>query len=305
MEIRQLKHFCTIAQCGNLTRAAQKLHMSQPSLSRSLYSLESELGIQLFDRIGRNIALNDAGRFVLTRALNVLDAADTIKRDTEQFIYDENFSLDIYSPVPMGDMEKIIITFKQRYPNVRLRKAAWPSERLKDITPHITFFASPTIHKEANYLTLGEERVIIAVSRNNPLSERKSVRLADLADEQFVSVLSDSPFYKIVSDMFVEAGFEPHVIAEDQDYNQVFSYVANDFGIAIAPEITWFGRWRKEIASIPISDVHRKRYLHLKWPENTIMNWATLRFRDFVIDYFNETYGFTCQLHSSTLNNKD
>lgn len=298
MEIQQLEQFYTIAQCGNVTKAAQKLHMSQPSLSRSLHALETELGASLFDRIGRNISLNDTGRFVLKRAADILNSAEILKRDTEQFIQNENLSLDIYSPVPMGDMEEIIIKFKHRYPNVRIRKAAWHSERLKNVIPDITFFASPIIHKEPNYLLLGEERVIIAVSRENPLSHNDSLRLADLANEEFVSVLSDSPFYEIASHMFLEAGFKPNIIAEDQDYNQVFAYVANNFGIAVAPEITWFGRWKKDIAAIPISDIHRKRYLYLKWPENTIMNWATLRFREFVIDHFNSNYGFTCSLNS-------
>ena len=143
---------------------------------------------------------------------------------------------------------------------------------------------------------LGEENIILAVSRNNPLSKESSLKLADLSEERFVSVLSDSPFYEITTHMFLEAGFKPQFAAEDQDYNQVFAFVANDFGIALAPEITWFGRWRKEIAAVPISDVHRKRYLYLKWPENTIMNWATLRFRDYLIEHFNQHYGFTCSL---------
>ena len=65
------------------------------------------------------------------------------QNEPRTFIYIENLSLDIYSPVPMGDMEDIIIGFKQRYPNVRIRKAAWNAVKLKDITPDITFFREP------------------------------------------------------------------------------------------------------------------------------------------------------------------
>lgn len=292
MEMQQLQNFYVIAQCESLTKAAQKLHTSQPSLSRSLHSLENELGAPLFDRVGRNIVLNDAGRFALSKVVDVLDSAESIKLDISDFIHNKNFSVDIYSPVPMGEFEDIIIGFKEQYPNVRLRMASWNSSRLKSVQPSITFFASPHIHKEPNYLLLGEEQVCLAVSRNNPLSKVENVSLASLSNAPFVSTLCDSPFYSIITEMFSQAGFKPNTVIEDQDYNRVMSYVAHDFGIALAPSITWFGRWREQVTSIPLNDIHGKRYLYLKWPENSVMNWATLRFRDFVIKHFNERYGF-------------
>jgi DNA-binding transcriptional LysR family regulator len=246
MEMQQLQNFYVIAQCESLTKAAQKLHTSQPSLSRSLHSLENELGAPLFDRVGRNIVLNDAGRFALSKVVDVLDSAESIKLDISDFIHNKNFSVDIYSPVPMGEFEDIIIGFKEQYPNVRLRMASWNSSRLKSVQPSITFFASPHIHKEPNYLLLGEEQVCLAVSRNNPLSKVENVSLASLSNAPFVSTLCDSPFYSIITEMFSQAGFKPNTVIEDQDYNRVMSYVAHDFGIALAPSITWFGRWREQ-----------------------------------------------------------
>lgn len=299
MELQQLKYFCIIAQCESLTKAVKKLHMSQPSLSRSLRSLEKELGTPLFDRVGRNIVLNDAGRFALKRALGVLDSAEAIKHDIDKFLYDGNLSVDVYSPAPMGAADDIIIGFKKKYPDVRVRMASWPSERLKDIQPGITFFASPVVHKEPNYLMLGEEDIVLAVSKDSPFAQRESVRLADLENERFLSVLSDSPFYELCAQMFAQAGFEPHIAAEDQDHNRILTYTANDFGVALAPSITWLGNWKRAVAAIPISDVHQKRYLYLKWPENTMMNWGTLCFRDYLIEYFNTTYGFTCSLEAT------
>lgn len=300
MEMQQLQNFYVIAQCESLTKAAQRLHTSQPSLSRSLHSLEDELGAPLFDRVGRNIVLNDTGRFALTKVLNVLNSAESIKLDVSEFIQSKNFSVDIYSPVPMDCFEEIIIGFKEEYPNVRLRMASWHSEKLKNVQPDITFFASPHTHKEHNYLLLGEEEVCVAVAKTNPLAKYESIPLIALSNAAFVSTLFDSPFYKIISEMFNQAGFEPNTVIEDQDYNRVMSFVAHDFGIALAPSITWLGRWSEQIATIPLSDIHRKRYLYLKWPENSVMGWATLRFRDYVVKHFNEKYGFTCGVTAPT-----
>ncbi len=300
MEMQQLQNFYVIAQCESLTKAAQKLHTSQPSLSRSLHSLEEELGAPLFDRVGRNIVLNDTGKFALEKILNVLNSAESIKFDISDFIQNKNFAVDIYSPVPMGCFEEIIIGFKKEHPNVRLRMASWHSDMLKNIQPDITFFASPHVHRDHNYLLLGEEEVCVAVANSNPLSKYNSIPLIALSNASFVSTLFDSPFYKITSEMFNQAGFEPNIIFEDQDYNRVMSYVAHDFGIALSPSITWVGRWCDQITTIPISDIHRKRYLYLKWPENKIMGWATLRFRDYVIQHFNNRYGFSCEISSQS-----
>ena len=298
MELQQLEYFCVIAECENLTKAAQRLHVSQPSLSRSLHALEDELGTQLFDRIGRNIILNDAGRIALERTLGVLDSTDTIKRDIEAFVHEKNLAVNFYTPVPMGDNESVIIGFKRLYPDVHLRVGSYNttySERLKMFRPDITFFASPIVHREPNHLLLGEEDIVLAVSRKNPLSQRSSVALRELANEQFVSLLPGT-LYDIIESMYLEAGFKPNIVIEEQDFARNIAYVREDFGITLAPAITWFGKKDRGVARIPISDIQRKRYLYLKWPENTVMNTATLRFREYLINHFNTEYGFNCKL---------
>ena len=299
MELQQLEYFVVIAECENLTKAAQRLHVSQPSLSRTLHALEDELGTMLFDRIGRNIVLNDAGQIALERALGVLDSTDTIKRDIEAFVHDKNLVVNIYTPVPMGDAQTALIGFKKRYPDIHLRVGSYNttySDRLKLFRPDITFFASPIIHRGPNYLLLGEEDIVLAVSRENPLSQRESVALCDLSSERFVSLLPGT-LYDLVESMYMEAGFKPNVVIEEQDYARILAYVAEDFGITLAPAITWFGKQQQTgVAKIPFNDIHRKRYLYLKWPENTVMNTATLRFRDYLVEHFNTLYGFTCKI---------
>lgn len=293
-----MEYFCVIAECENLTKAAQRLHVSQPSLSRSLHALEDELGTTLFDRVGRNIVLNNAGRIARERIVAVLNSTDAVKRDIEEFIHDKNLTVNIYSPVPMGDNEDVTISFKRKYPDIRIRIGQWhsPSEALRKIQPDITFFASSLVHKEPNYLMLGEEDIMVAVSHKNPLASRDSVALAELSDMPYVSVLP-SALYDITHHMCLEAGFTPNVVVEAQDYNRVLSYVAEDFGFTLAPTITWFDQnHTSRVAVIPISDVQRRRYLYIKWPENTVMNRATLRFREHLVEYFNEHYGFTCKI---------
>lgn len=299
MELQQLEYFSAIAKYESLTKAAQELHVSQPSLSRTLRALEDELGTTLFDRAGRSLVLNGAGRIALKRALATLDSADAIKEDVAELLHERDQSINLYSPVPMGDYERLLMGFKERHPDIRVRMGSIGStysDRLKRFKPDLTFFASPIIHKGPNYLMLGEEDLVVAVAKDSPLAQQESVSLASLKDKPFVSLLP-STLYDMIFHMFIEAGFEPKIVIENQEYNGVLGYVARDFGFTIAPAITWFGGdWNDRVVGVPISDVHRKRYLYLKWPENTVANWATLRFREYLIEYFALHYCAACSL---------
>src|ERR1700683_1224206 len=87
MELHQLRYFVAAAECGNVSRAAERCHVAQPSLSQQLQKLESLLGVALFDRIGRGIAITDAGRALLPRARQILahvrDTESNLKRESE------------------------------------------------------------------------------------------------------------------------------------------------------------------------------------------------------------------------------
>lgn len=295
MEIQQMEYFCAIAQFENLTKAAQKLHVSQPSLSRSLHALETELGTPLFDRVGRNIVLNDTGRLAYEKMRVALHSTEAVRLEVKRFVFEQAHAIDVFSPVPMGDTGKIIMNFKRLHPDIHIRLGSDPSERLRNIQPDITFFASPLIHTDENFMKLGEEDIRLAVSRDNPLAQLESVRLADLADKPFIRVLP-STLYDVTTHMFLEAGFTPKTIIEDQNYTRVLDYVASDFGITLAPAITWFGPHKDDVVRIPLSDVHRKRTLYLKWPANKEMNQATQSFRAYLVQYYHDTYGFPCHL---------
>ena len=143
---------------------------------------------------------------------------------------------------------------------------------------------------------LGEENVVVAVSKKNPLANKPSVKLTELSNENWVLVLG-SRFSDIVNHMFLDAGYHPHVILEDQESIHIMQYIRRDFAITIAPSVTWFEKTvEDDVVKLPISDIHRKRYLYLKWPENSVMTWATLRFRQYLVQHFNDTYGFNASI---------
>lgn len=142
MEIQHLKNFCVIAEYESLTEAAKRLHVSQSSLSRNLQALEDEIGVPLFDRLGRKIVINNAGRVALRRARLALDSLSSVKEDVLNVASKSNLEVNLYTPVPMAELMPLISGFIQKYPEINVRVGSMGtvySERLKRFGPDIRF----------------------------------------------------------------------------------------------------------------------------------------------------------------------
>ncbi len=292
MELYQLEYLQEIVASESLQAAAKKLHVSQPSLSRCIKAVEEELGAPLFDRVGRNIVLNETGRIALRRVGAALDATAAIKRDVEAFVRDREQTVNLYAPVPLGDDERVLFGFKRAHPEVRLRVGVAPASSLMNEVPDLTFFASPIIHDEPNYLMLGEEDVVLGVPASSELAALPAVALADVADRDFIFPMPCS-YRDLCESMFIEIGAEPHIVLEDQSYIQVMRSVALGFGYALVPSITWSSSAEPDVVGVPLSDVHRKRHLYLKWREGSLPAGAALLLRDYLIEHFTQVCGRT------------
>ncbi len=287
MELYQLEYFRVIAETGNLHEAAEQLHVAQPSLSRCIKSLEEELGASLFDRAGRNIVLNQAGEIALRRAKVTLDAASSIKDEVDAYVRRKKQTLNLYMPVPIGDDERVLFSFREKHPDIHMRIAVAPADSLVGEKPDLTFFASPYVHDAPNYCLLGEEEIVLVVPANSNLASRESVPLAEVAKEDFTFSMPGG-HRDMCESMFAEVGIEPHVVMENHSYEQVMHSVALGYGYALVPSITWFSSPDIGVVGVPLSDVHRSRYLYMKRREGTTLSESACLLRDFLIEHFNE-----------------
>lgn len=285
MELYQINYFVEAVRCRNITKAAEELNVSQPAVSRAIKNLEDEIGAELFDRIGRNIVLNDNGKAIFKYANAVLEDADKIKESLEDHIREREQTVNLFSPVPLGDDENVLIRFKELHPEIKMRLGAGVTEFTRHEIPDLMFFASPTLHHEPNMVKLCEERVVLAVPKGHPVAGKKSVRLADLSYERYIKVLP-CVFRTLTDGMFAEAGFEPDVVIEDQRYSRVMKYIGHGFGLTLAPEITWFDSTDTNVAAVPLEDVHRSRYLYLRWREEVPLSTAASELRDYLVEHF-------------------
>lgn len=198
MELRVLNYFLAIAREENFTKAAQQLHVTQPTLSRQIADLEQELGVELFVRSNHNIFLTEDGMILKRRAQEILSLADKTKRDFLQ--KDEALSGTI--SIGSGEfrsteyLAKIIAAFRKKYPNVRYEIYSGNAGNIRDYIERgfldIGLMSEPIDMRKYNFVNMPiKEQWGVFVQKDSPLYDKDSIRPADLAGMSVVTATGD------------------------------------------------------------------------------------------------------------------
>ena len=248
MELRHLRYFVAVAEMENVSRAAmQRLHVSQPSLSRQIRDLEDEMGVQLLERTAKSVRLTDAGRAFLDEARAILKHTDNAvgkvraiagKADTEVHIGDW--------PLATGRiMPALLRAYQQAMPNVKVKVHDWPVEKniagVRDGRLQLAIIIPPlkaNALEELRFEELFTARVCLAVSCDHQFARRQSVSLADAAREAFVGLTREEyPRYlEYLNAIFARVNDKPRLVEEQDGWSGVFSAVAAGTGVAITSD---------------------------------------------------------------------
>jgi LysR family transcriptional regulator, benzoate and cis,cis-muconate-responsive activator of ben and cat genes len=248
VELRHLRYFVAVAEMENVSRAAmQRLHVSQPSLSRQIRDLEDEMGVQLLERTAKSVRLTDAGRTFLDEARAILkhtdDAVQKVraiagKADTELHIGDW--------PLATGRvMPSLLRAYQQTMPNVKVRVHDWPVEKniagVRDGRLQLAIILPPlkaNALEEIRFEELLTARVCLAVSCDHPFAQRQSVSLADAAREPFIGLTHEEyPRYlEYLNAIFARVSDKPRLVEEHDGWSGVFSAVSAGSGVALSSD---------------------------------------------------------------------
>jgi DNA-binding transcriptional LysR family regulator len=240
MELRQLKYFVAVAEELNFRRAAEKLYMEQPPLSRQIRQLEEDLEVQLFHRSKKfGVTLTEAGRAFLEEAKLTLAQAERATKAARQAIRSEKlkigFSICLFNQI----LPEIVRSFRQEFPFVEVTLVEMSSEAqiqaLSNNAIHIGFVHAPIERRELSTLTLLSESLIVALPPNHPLAEREQIDLRSLANESFVmcpqTVKPD--LYSQIMKLCEQAGFKPQIVQEASPPEVLLGFVASGMGISL------------------------------------------------------------------------
>ena len=259
MDFRHLKYFVAVAQERSFTRAAERLYISQPPLSRQIQQLEDEIGLLLFDREARPLALTEAGRFFYARAVRMLEQLDESIAMTRRLSQVERRLVIGFVPSTMyGALPRIARLFRARKPQTPLvlveKTSVEQVEALKAGQIDVGFgrvrFDDAALKREV----LREERLVLAIPGEHPLAaEAGPVSLAQAAAYPLlVYPRKPRPSYADhVLSLFRDLGLEPAEVHEIQEMQTALGLVASGMGLCVVPESAQKLR-REEVAYRPL-----------------------------------------------------
>jgi len=243
MELRHLRYFVAVAEERNVTRAAARLHIAQPSLSQQLRELERELGVELVNRAARPLQLTNAGRRLLTDAYALLDRADGTLRALRRTARGETGELRV--GFVYGGLYTLLLPLLQRLRDrrpdvgVALTRLAATDQvravRRQEVDVVLSRLTEPVDEADVTVWPLRDEFLVAVLPASHPLAGQDRIALADLAAEPFVLV--PRRFEPLVFDRYLEAcaaaGFTPHVDHEVHDAQTQALAVGVGLGVAL------------------------------------------------------------------------
>ncbi len=242
MKLHQLRYLAAVAQSGlNITAAAQKLHTSQPGVSKQIKLLEDELGFQIFVREGRNLTrITPAGQQVIDRALRVLLEVQSIRGLSTELRDEGRGSLSVGTTHTQARyvLPAVIRAFRARYPNVRLNLHQGTSEQLAEMVAQDRIDCAIATGSEQRFgsLTLLPcyrwSRVVI-VPREHPLAAAGRLSYRALAAHPIITYTFSFSGPSSLNEAFARAGLTPNVAITAQDADVIVTYVRLGLGVGI------------------------------------------------------------------------
>ena len=244
LDTHALRMFVAVAQCLNFRQAAEQLHMTQPPLSRAVRQLEERLGVQLFERDTRHVALTAAAATLLPRALRILALLD----EAELALLDEAERQEQRRPLRLGLTRAMESDLFRSFTDALSARAGAAPDIVVDDSPRLVarvrarrldaaIIALPTNTFDLQVSELGSQPMLVALSGRHPLARRRALSLADLQDQPvyWFERARQPAFFDHCHKVFHELGFAPSFVREPPDHHVLLSEVAAGNGMALLP----------------------------------------------------------------------
>lgn len=280
MDLLQLRYFKRVAEFENITRAAESLSVAQPAVSKMIKQLENELNGPLFDRIGRNIVLNERGKLLLNYATDILHNVDRIYENLQTGVPKKEkifFSVSVCSSL----IPQILSKFTSIHPDYQIVIST-----KSDYSPvDLELFQSLHEINEKNSFTILKEDIVLAVPNEHPLAANKSIRLHELSELPIIGLKQEKSLTKLMEPFFKLADYTPNMSLEIDNPETLRKLVNMGYGASFIPRLTWIDTGSENIRLIPIEYPDCYRYINLRTKQGYISE-AVKCFQDFLIDFF-------------------
>lgn len=220
MELRHLRYFVALAECLSFTRAADRVHVTQSTLSHQIRQLEEQIGQALFERIGKRVVTTEAGQLFLayaTRALKEVDAGIAMLRPSAGGLTGQ-VRVGATHTFNIGLIPECVALFLARHPTVQISVEELPADdiggSLRSGALDIGIAYRPGGSTDLAFEPLFNEEMVLVVSSTHPLARRKRIRMVELHQQPLVLLPSRFTTRQMLDECFAACGAEPSVVAE-------------------------------------------------------------------------------------------
>lgn len=281
MEIRQLRYFLDIARTEHLTQSAQNLFVTQSTLSHGLRQLEQELGVALFDRLGRGLKLSQAGevfRAYALRALKEVEAGRMALADMD-CLRSGRLTVGAY-PTFLNSVAAAVAAFNRDHPavtvEVRSLRAAAIEQQLLDGELDLGIASYPAEHEDLEAQPLFDERLLLMVSSGHPLAGRRSLDLKALDGMALALLPRTFAMRRQIDATLREGGIKPHVLVEMEPVESLLSLCRHGHLAVIVPERA--SHQAPELHAIALAEPTMLRHAGILWRRGSSRSSAARAF---------------------------
>lgn len=243
MELRHLEYFIAVAEELHFGRAALRLQMTQPPLSQQIQQLETEIGVQLFQRSKRHVELTQAGTVFLHEARKVLSQLQLATERAQRAARGQlgRLVIGFVGSATYDVLPAIIRVYREKFPNVDvvLQEFATPLQLkgLHDGQIDVGFVRPPIVDETLSAETIERTHCVAAVPKNHPLARSGAVSLREFSEEPFVALSREiwPGFYDEIIRLCRQTGFSLSIRQEATEFQTIIGLVAAGIGVSIVP----------------------------------------------------------------------
>lgn len=291
MDILHLTYFLEVARQKSFTKASQTLHVSQPSISKVIKTLENELGVTLLERSGREVELTDAGEAVFKRVQRVVSEFKNLTNELSDVIDLKRGEVIIGLPPMIGArfFPKPIAQFRQAYPLIQLKLIEEGAKQIEvsvqDGTLDLGVVALPGREDFETFAFLNEPLRVV-LYRDHPLTHQTSLSLAMLSQESFVLYREDFSLFDHILRQCALNGFEPRIACQSSQWDFIAEMVGAKLGIALLPETICKGLDSQRFVTIPLTNPVIPWNLAIIWKKDRYLSFAAREWLRLTKNYF-------------------
>ena len=242
MELHQLRYVVAVADTGNFTRAAERCHVTQPSLSQQILNLESEIGHKLFHRLGRKAVVTEAGAVFLERARRILIEVENASKElSDRPALERRITVGALPTIAPYLLVPLVAKCRKDYPNLTIyaREDFRPDlvRGVIDGDLDLAIVTLPVKDDRISIEPLLTEPLLLVVSKHHPFASRKEISINDITEETFVTMGDSSTLAGNIRNFFGDHNFTARIGYRCAQVSTLKAFVAMGAGISILPQV--------------------------------------------------------------------